>query len=399
MPILLWSQIVEVTHDEAKQDLLDLLDSVGFTATSWQEGSVPLAMVEIGAEIWSKLSGVAVFLKGMALNETAEGEGLTRFSASHYANTRRPSTTAQRKITLTCSATEGPHSIALGAVVLANSVTGKTVRNVAGLAVVYPATLPSGGTLQLLFEAESGGSGHNLANGSYTSLVTTLAGVTVSEDLRDRDGTDEESDPLLKVRNSSKWALLTEFELIKDAVENIALNAHAGIKIVGVDDNNPRGAGTFDVYLAGDTTTFLPGAQEIVDAQAAFDKRVFGPKPPAADARCLVKEAAAAPLDLAGSIFYDGNFAQADVKAAVEAALIAFLKTIPLGGFDFSPGPAATVPKNDIESVIKETTIGGQKPVKTVQLTTPLADLSVASFSKVTQGTWSTLVYSAVVNG
>src|SRR6187402_256554 len=110
MPTLNWADIVEVSHDEAKQSLLDLLDSVGFTATSWQEGEPALACVELSAEIWHQLSKVSVFFKNFALNSTSEGEALTRFSDSHYDNQRDGAVAAQRRTSLACIATAGPHT-------------------------------------------------------------------------------------------------------------------------------------------------------------------------------------------------------------------------------------------------------------------------------------------------
>lgn len=387
MALLNWADIVEIIHDDAKQTLVDLLDAGGFTATSWQEGEPSLANVELSAEIWAQLSKVAVFLKTAFLNKTSFGEALTRLSDSTFDNQRGLAVAAQRTTTLTCGATSGPYTINLGAVVLA-SPDGPTYRNVADGVTVYPATLASGGSLSgLLFEAEVAGSDANKAAGTVTILQTTLAGVTVTSDLRARSGTDEEADPTLQSRNTTKWALLTQFELIDDAVINIALTyagaaGGGGVTAVLVDSQNPRGAGTFDVYMAGDLTTASP--TDIATAQAALDARVFGssdtPK------TCLVFGAPATPLNLTGTVYYQGSYAEADIATATQSALEAFIKLIPLGGFDFYPGPSNVVPINDVESVIRDTQVGGQAVKKTVVLTAP-ADLMVPAHGKVTPGT------------
>src|SRR6478609_207575 len=129
MPTRNWSDIVEVSHDEAKQTCLDYLETVGFAATSWQEGSVPLACVELSAEIWSQLSKVAVFLKTMGLNDTAQGDALTRYSSSQYDNDRNQAVTAQRTISLSCSSTAGPHTFNIGDIVIEHP-DGPTYRNI-----------------------------------------------------------------------------------------------------------------------------------------------------------------------------------------------------------------------------------------------------------------------------
>lgn len=386
---LTWSQIVEVTHDDAKQDILNTLDTFGFAATSWQEGAFGLHCVEVGAWLYSKASTFAVFLKSMGLNETAAGEALTRFSVSHYDNERNDAIATQARVTLSCSATEGPHSIGLGDVVLTDT-DGHTFRNIEGNSVSYPATLTSGGNVTLLFEAEVAGGDSNIAEGAALSLVTTLAGVTASGFTKTRVGSDEESDVAIRLRNSSRWGQLAEFELIRDRVENIARNAHESIVHVGVDDQNPRGPGTFDVYIAAATAT--SGPTEIIAAQDAFDARVFGSE------TCLVQAAPAVALNITGIAYHDNHYTSAAVSAAITDALLAFIETIPLGGFDYSPGPANFVPKNDIEAVIKNTEIDGVKVVKTVTLSSPAGDVPVSAFGKVTQGTW-TITLSAVTSG
>jgi hypothetical protein len=389
MPIF-YSQIVEESRAKARKDLLDLLDNVGFTATSWPEGSVPLALVELGAEIWSKSSAVAVFLKNLGLNEMSSGEGLTRFSKSHYENVREAAVATQRSITLSCEATEGPHTIDLGAVVLSEP-SGRTYRNVAGLGVVYPATLASGGTITILVEAEVAGKAANVADGTVTGMVTTYAGVTVTTDTLVKLGIDEESDERLKLRNRLKWALLS-VQLTKDGVMALALKTAPAVTLVDVDDQNPRGEGTFDTYIAGKNAT--AGDEDVDAVQEVLARRFF--RPDASNTR-------AAPevfVNLTGTVYYDAKFAQADVKKAVEDAetgsLPAFLNEVPLGGFNFSPGPSNIVPKNDIEAVIKDDAkINGQKVVRTVVLSVPTGDVSVVSFGKVIKGVWN-LTYTAV---
>lgn len=385
MPTLNWSDVVEITHDDAKQSLLSLLGTVGFAATSWQEGSAPLACVELSAEIWARLSQVAVFLKTMGLNDTSAGDALSKFSKSQYNNFRGLATTAQRTTALSCTATAGPYTLNPGDVVIEHP-DGQTYRNIDDGGLVYPVTLPSGGSVSgFTFEAEVAGSDSNKASGTVTVLVTTMAGVTVASDLIKRDGEDVETDDRLRERNTTKWALLTGFELIRDAVINIVLSAGNGITTVAVDDTNPRGAGTFDVYVAGDLAT--AGTDDVIAAQALLDKYVMGSGPPTY--RDLVKAAIEQPVDITGTVYFKGAFTPAQLQAETATALNDFIKLIPLGGFDFSPGPSHVVPFNDITDVLRDVTVAGQPVRKTIALTAPASDLSVASFSKVVLGTVS----------
>lgn len=381
MPILQWADITAITQPDAKQTCLNFLSSIGFAATSWQEGSVPLACVELTAEVWSQLSNVAVFLKSMGMNDTSQGDALTQYSSSQYDNTRVLALTAQRTIALSCAAGEGPHTINVGDVVI-ESADGPTYRNVDDGVTVYPVTIASGGSVTgLVFEAEVAGSAANKAAGTVAGIVTTLAGVTVTSDAILRSGADAEADNRLQIRNKTKWSLLTRFELIAEAVENIVLGAADGITVVAVDASNPRGAGTFDVYVAGDLAT--AGSSDVGAAQALLDKYVMG----SGDGRDRVIAAPEQAVNIAGTVYFRGSFKQADLLAETTAALLDFIQTIPLGGFDFTPGPSQVVPFNDITDVLRDVTVAGQPVKKTVVLTSPAADIAVATFSKVTLGT------------
>lgn len=223
-------------------------------------------------------------------------------------------------------------------------------------------------------------------------MQTTYAGVTVTSDTSFRLGVNQESDARLKLRNTTKWATLS-FELIRDGVIAIALKARPAVTLVEVDDQNPNGAGTFDVYIAGPNAT--AGIGDVDAVQTALVKRVFG------SGTVRTFAAPEVHLHLTGTVYYDSKFPQADVKKAVEdpelGSVPIFLKTVPLGGFDFSPGPSHIVAKNDVEAVIKDDTkINDQKVVRTVVLSTPSGDLSVLSFGKVIKGTWN-LTYTPVV--
>src|SRR6187551_2669874 len=154
----------------------------------------------------------------MALNNTSEGDALTRFSDSQYDNQRQLALAAQRTIALACASGSGPHTVNPGDLVIAHP-DGDTYRNVDAGGVVYPITIPSGGSVSgLTFEAEVAGESANKGSGTVTIMVKTLAGVTVISDLIKRNGADAEPDPKLRLRNTTKWSLLTRFQLIAEAV-------------------------------------------------------------------------------------------------------------------------------------------------------------------------------------
>lgn len=379
-----------IPEDEALEDLRTLLADLGFSSTSWQSGSVQLTMLRMGARIYSKLSEYAATVaKGMH-NDTATGEMLTRYSLSAYANTRFAAISAQHRVTLTVAPGEGPHTINLGSVVV-QSASAQTFRNVAGLSVTYPLTVTSAAPSTVLFEAEVAGAAGNVASGTITTLVTTLAGVTVTnaDPAPYRTGIDEETDPALQTRNRTKWPTLS-VQKVRDGVVNKVLSASSAIAKVAVNDQNPRGAGTFDVYIAAASSVSAPA--DVSAAQAAINEVTFGNAPSlgAGVERGKAFAASAVVINLAGTIYYSSSSDGVAVKAAVDAALLQFVKDTPLGGWDYSPGPANVVRLNDLESVIKGVTVSGSHPVRTVTLTSPSADYSVGAFQVVTLGTLPT---------
>lgn len=253
----------------------------------------------------------------------------------------------------------------------------------------------AGGTLSITVEAVKKGSAGNVGNGAITVLVTPLAGVTSSNVLIST-GEDPELDAALRLRNSTKWARLS-VELVRDAYINIALEASASIRRAEVNDTNPRGPGTIDVYIAGDSG--IVGSEEIAAAQNAFaavgthtksypvDDTIYPLNPD--PTRVLVLPADAAPIDFEGVVYFGSTYSAAATQLQVEAAIRAYITLAPIGGYPY-PSPGSVIPKNNIEHAIMA--VPG---VRTVNLALPSADVPVGGFSVATVRTIA-LTYSKV---
>jgi hypothetical protein len=379
-----------VTEDQALETILEHLTSVGFNTTSWHVGALQRKFLRLFAIVYSDITLLIAALVDFVYNETATGAALTEFSASHYQNFRKLAVNTIGQMVLTNTGAV-PHTVTDSQLVAAFTETDgtlRTYRNVGGGTVAA-----GGGTLTLAWVAETAGASWNIPVDSTLTLLTSLAGVAITNPLISGTdtwittlGADEEDDPTLKERNRTKWPSLA-IELIKDGVIGVALSASKSVTRVGVDDNNPRLAGTFDVYIAGKNAT--AGVDDVTAVQNKLKGRVFGSD--------TVRTYAAPTqfLDLTGTVYYDAGFTQIVVKTAVEAALTAFLATVPLGGFKYSAGPSNIVFKNNVEAIIKETLYAGQKPVKTVSLSVPTGDVAVGSFAVVVKGVWN-LTYTPV---
>jgi hypothetical protein len=380
-----WNDIREVTREEALASLLEILDSLDLTATAWQEGAVAPVATNIGADAREKLSAIAVFLRDYMHAETATGEALKRHSSGFYNIPFNPAVESQHLVTLECEDGEGPHLLNVGDVVLSHP-DGHTFRLVEGNSVAFPYTLVGGTDKTFLFECEVAGSASNVGPGSGSTvtleLVTTLSGVSVTAHELDRSGVDEESDARLKERDQLQWSLLTQYELIDDAVKALCLAASPTILRVGLDTTNPRGPYTFNVYIGGlDSTS---SDEDVGLAQVALQRRVRGG---ASIVRVIAATEVA--LDLTGTVYYSSSVAVAALQTAVEAALLDFIRAAPLGGYVYTPGPSNVIALNDIEAVIRGVAVNGVNPVRTVVLTSPTSNVAVPVYGLTVRGAWS----------
>ncbi len=353
----------EITEDQATQLLIDQLTIAGFSGTSWQSGSEQRTTLEMMGWVYASSSQLAASAVDFAFNEASSGDALTEFSDSHYDNQRVVAGAAQHTCTLTCAAGSGPYTPAVGDLVGTDGVV--TFRNITG-----GEALVEGGTLDLTFQAETTGAAGNVAVGTITTLNTPLAGVTINNpDLGAGTsvttlGQDDELDPALQARNRTKWASLP-IETPADGYEYIARTAVSNIR-VKVDDSNPRGPGTIDIYIAGGSGVATSAEEAAV--QAAYDARIMGALHDAVIS-------ASDTVNFVFTVYYESGLVAAELKVLVDAAITAYVNGAPIDGYDYSPGPSGVLLYNDLTRVIEAV-----EGVTTVVLTTPAADFSVTAW-------------------
>jgi hypothetical protein len=369
-----WSDIVVYTETQARQFLLNKLDAVGFQATSWQEGSVPLALVDIGALVYSRVSEIAVALKNANFLQTATGDGLTAKAYSDYDTPRGQATTAVYNVTLSCLATEGPYTLSIDDVVITDG-TNEFRNGVGG-------TLLAGGTLTLPFESQISGVEANSVASQIDRLVTTYAGVEITNVVQTQIAENAEDDTRLQERCRLRWPTLAPIERTRDALTGLVLNVDTSIASVAIDDENPRGGGTVDVYIAANAGAVTSGVK--ADVQSMLND-VFLGQPD----RVQALDPTIATLDVTATVYYDPAFSAAEVGAVVEAQLQTWVNAIPLGGFDFVSGFSDTIPVEEIAYAIRSFQINGTSAIKMVRLSAPASDVAIPSFGKVVRGTWA----------
>ncbi len=318
------AQLTTATTQEAALELLlDLLESEGFPARSWQEGSVNRVNLEVMADVFASNSVLIADITKGGFNNLATLDGLTAYSASAYENNRVGAVRAQFNIELTVASGSGPYSPAIGAVLVKDPGLNLQYRSLTALTLTSAASPITG-----LFEAEVAGTGGNAPGANdIDTLVSALAGVTVTNPsgTPDKNGANAELDDELQTRNTNKWALLSE-NSPKGTYISWALAGDASVTRVSVDDTNSAGAGTVIVYIA-DKDIGL-GSPATVTVLAYINAR----KTLGATVTVL------AAVSFAQNVTYVATHdpavfsSEALAKTAIEAALTSYFETMPISG-------------------------------------------------------------------
>lgn len=277
MALSLAELVKPVSKDQELITLLELCTLAGFPATSWQPGSVPRTLLEVLAQMLSSMTELTAAIAKGGFLDWAESDWLTLLADSLWDLRRIAAVKTRGTMVLTCSALAGPYTIAVGQLVVTNTV-GRRFRNIVG------GTLPAGGTLELAFEAESAGADWNIGSLSTLTLLTPLAGVTITNPVIvalgtwiTQQGANEETDAQLRLRCRARWATLGAAGGTADAFRFWALTASPEVKRVKVLEHSNAGVmtdGHVTLYLAGDGGAVGSGAVSAVEAYIAARRPV-----------------------------------------------------------------------------------------------------------------------------
>ena len=352
-----------LTRDEVLEDMLATLQSLGFNTTAWQSGGVVRTLLTSFATIESARTLAVDALSRFIFLQDSTESALTALASSHYDVTRIAATNTTGDVVLTGGAVGPPHVVAAGDVVVATA-DGTTFRNVTG------GTVPASGSVTLSFQAEVAGTDGNVANLAINTLQTALAGTTVSNPDPGSGtwittaGTDEETDAALQTRCRAKWGVISVSDP-EDRYEYFVRTAVTNAPRVFVASDNPRGAGTLDVYTA--SATGVSAAADVALAQVELDRI----RNPTADV--LAKAAPAQPQAFVFQCWVDTASNTAATQAAIEQALTDYTNSLDIGGTVF---PDALQGKWVLsEALDAMTSISG---VRRVNMTTPSTDVSIS---------------------
>jgi uncharacterized phage protein gp47/JayE len=376
------------TRSQALQWYLEQLAGLGFNTNSWVKDTPQHTFLLGLARVTTNFAEIGKQIVEMGVNDLARGAALEAHSISRFGTKPKLASKSQYTVTLTNSGTV-PHTVAVGQLLLATKLNVQ-FRNLTG------GTVSPGGSLAITVEAVKKGSSGNVADGAISVMTTPLAGVTCSNGPGGllSTGEDPELDSALRLRNSTQWARLT-VEPTRDSYVNMALSSSDKIRRVEVNDQNPRGAGTIDVYIAGASSQL--GPVDVAQCQDFFALRALQTERAPANAtpapgnpnptRVLVIAASPVSIDVAGTVYYGSSYSQTDIQTKVEAAIAAYIALAPIGGYPY-PSPGNLLPKENLVGAILK--VPG---VRTAALTTPAGDVPLTGFDVAIKGSLDGLAY------
>jgi len=261
---------------------------------------------------------VAVALSGFL--DTSTGPWLTLLARGVFALARVPPTRAVRALRVVSSLLTPAGTIPARQMLVQTTIGSKAIRyrNVNDISL-----LPSSTIGPVLFESVELGSSGNLPTGTSFTLVSQVAGVSLIDNGFGTTGTqlaiDEENDASLRKRCRAQWPAtalwgtrLAFARYIQEAFDTAGLPNT--ITRFAIDDANPNGPGSYDLYIANQTSASL--TSEVPAATGAEISTVFGYFTSIEKAGSgPVRVFAAATRLIALSVFLKGSTATANAQA------------------------------------------------------------------------------------
>jgi hypothetical protein len=181
--------IYPLSPAQVKAKIYEVLARLNCSTTNWKPGGVVRLMIAACSIVLAALSVLISLIARSAFLTLSSGDWLTLVARYVYGVERQLATLATGTVTLVNNE-GGRFDYAAEEAVFLNITTGKTYRN------TEPFVLEPGGAVTVAVRAEETGSASSTGPGTITGFVTTMLGVTVSNDVT-LVGLDEQSDDSL----------------------------------------------------------------------------------------------------------------------------------------------------------------------------------------------------------
>lgn len=365
-----------MTVDQCRATIYSVIAATGVDTTLWKPGAVTRTLITGAAIILAALSTMVALIGRSGFLEYATGSWLTLVALYVYGVDRILATFAAGSVIINNSG-GGVYSYAIGDLQLVNPTTGKTYRNTA---VVSVGALQTGVVVPIV--ADESGSGSSALLGEISAFATPPLGLSVSNPAAVL-GTDDEEDPPLRQRCRDKLGALSP-NGPPDAYGYVARNAKRsdgspiGITRVRIEKD---GYGNIFAYLASPSGVVPPADVAAVDLLLQQQATPLG-------VTLYTSSATAAIITTSANIWlYNESALTTDqLTATINTALVAYLKTTPIGGNIIGVGPGK-IYHDVLAGVIARATPASGADLGIFRVDIPPGDITLSTFDVPILGT------------
>lgn len=338
------------TFEHALAELLAFYQDQGIQTTAWKPGDPSMTVLMTDSKVYEVGANLAAQNARNAINSLSSGVALTALSDSHFDNQRVLASYASGSMVVTGSALFGGGTFQPTELVVTDGTYRFHNQDVIVINDSFPFVTAS-------FVAEEAGAEFNIPANVSIAPVQTINGLTVtnppigivSGSWLNAIGVDEETDAQLRARNALKWSELQAGSTTSARAESLARSASSEIDSVYVDDQNPRGPGTADVYLAASRSTVASGT--VAAVQTVYNDFFFGNS-----GGTLIQAWPASEVAFSRTItvYHDPSFDSPTILDLVETACDFFIAGIPIGGRNYGIGLEHVASVNDLVHLLED---------------------------------------------
>ncbi len=258
------------TYDQIVAQMIEgLKDKTSLS--NFNPGSIIRTITEVYANVSAELYEMIGRVLKQAYLQTATDYFLD-LKAKEFGIERKCATKTEGKVTFFTKLKQPAKAnipIPMGSIVATGvDGTGKEYRFITTKKMVL---LKGNRSITVPVIAEAAGAGHNVGPNSIYRMKTFIKGIAEVVNRPEwltSEGTDRESDDALRERTFLAWDQLARGST-KQSYISWAIGVN-GVKKVWVNDNLPRGQGTLDIYLLGESG--MPSQALLTRAQSIIDK-------------------------------------------------------------------------------------------------------------------------------
>ena len=312
IPSEIMDKIIRVPDEEEETEAkIEELKEAGFVITNFSKGGVFYILLRIAIHIGVQLKQLAVDLINSAFMKHCPDDWV-EIRAADYSKTLDEGEKTEGYLTIT-------RKDASQAVRIARGHPFRTTPDAYGgylrLYALEDTILPANqATQKVLVQAEEIGTAYNVEAGKITVSMVHIEGdatVTNEEDWITNEGQEKETAEHLRKRCINSRALIAERTIdrkLKSTVEEVP-----GVAVAYIDSQHPRGQGTVDIIVTGNSGTASP--ELIEDVEEAIEPLTgsYGDY--------LVKSSTQQKQDIEITVYIEKNVSTAGYQDTIESLI------------------------------------------------------------------------------